>query len=69
MVRTRLTDTALRLEVENPGQRGVVALRAPGGSRGGGYGLNIVEHVSRRWGVERTRDVGTRVWADLARTA
>jgi anti-sigma regulatory factor (Ser/Thr protein kinase) len=69
VIRTRLTDTGLRLEVENPGQDGVVALRAPGGARGGGYGLNIVEHVSRRWGVERGSDAGTRVWADLARSA
>jgi anti-sigma regulatory factor (Ser/Thr protein kinase) len=55
---------ALRLEVGDRGSSGSVALRAPNMRVGGGFGLNVVEELSRRWGVNR--DGGTRVWAELA---
>jgi hypothetical protein len=29
-----------------------------------GFGLNVVEALSQRWGVDR--DAGPRVWAELA---
>jgi serine/threonine-protein kinase RsbW len=63
-VRARVQDRVLHLEVEDRGRNGVVARREPDLQEGGGFGLNIVDELSRRWGV--SRDAGTRVWADLA---
>jgi serine/threonine-protein kinase RsbW len=63
-VRARVQDRVLHLEVEDRGSSGVVARREPDLQEGGGFGLNIVDELSRRWGV--SRDAGTRVWADLA---
>jgi anti-sigma regulatory factor (Ser/Thr protein kinase) len=65
-VRVRLARTTLRLEVEDPGHGGVVAPRAPDLEAGGGFGLNIVQAVSERWGLERELAGATRVWAQLA---
>jgi anti-sigma regulatory factor (Ser/Thr protein kinase) len=67
IVRAQLTDTALRLEVEDPGRRRAVAIRAARPDIGGGFGLNLVEHLTRSWGVQRANGGGTRVWADVAR--
>ena len=66
IVRTQLTGTMLRLEVEDPGHGGVVAPRAPDLEAGGGFGLNVVQAVSERWGLEREFAGATRVWAQLA---
>ena len=66
IVRTQLTGTMLRLEVEDPGHGGVVAPRAPDLEAGGGFGLNVVQAVSERWGFEREFAGPTRVWAQLA---
>jgi anti-sigma regulatory factor (Ser/Thr protein kinase) len=66
IVRVQLTRTTLRLEVEDPGHGGVVAPRAPDLEAGGGFGLNIVQAVSERWGLEREFAGATRVWAQLA---
>jgi serine/threonine-protein kinase RsbW len=63
-VRAEVRTDVLRLEVEDQGRRGSVARRKPDLRRGGGFGLNVVEALSRRWAVER--DSGTRVWAELA---
>ena len=63
-VRAQVAADVLRLEVEDRGSGGSVALRAPDLQHGGGFGLNVVEVLSRRWGVHR--DVGTRVWAEIA---
>jgi serine/threonine-protein kinase RsbW len=54
----------LYLEVEDRGNGGLIMRRAPDLEEGGGFGLNVVEVLSRRWGVDR--DAGTRVWAELA---
>jgi hypothetical protein len=54
----------MRLEVEDGGIAGSVTPRAPDLEHGGGFGLQVVETLSRRWGVNR--DAGTRVWAELA---
>ena len=54
----------VRLEVEDPGRGGVIAPRAP--DLGGGFGLNLVQELSERWGLERVAAGGTRVWAQLA---
>ena len=65
VVRVELTATMVRLEVEDPGRGGMVAPRAP--DPGGGFGLNLVQGLCERWGVERVAAGGTRVWAQLAR--
>jgi serine/threonine-protein kinase RsbW len=63
-VRARVGGGVLRLEVEDRGQTGSIAPRAPDLQHGGGFGLNVVDVLSRRWGVDR--DAGTRVWAELS---
>ena len=62
-VRAEIRGDALRLEVEDRGSGGSIARRAPDLQHGGGFGLNVVEAISRRWGVDR--DPGTRVWAEI----
>ena len=66
VVRVRVTDTMVRLEVGDPGCDGVIAPRTPDLVDGGGFGLNIVRALSERWGLERAAAGGTRVWAQLA---
>jgi serine/threonine-protein kinase RsbW len=63
-VRAQVAADVLRLEVEDRGSGGSVARRTPDLHHGGGFGLNVVDVLSRRWGVHR--DVGTRVWAEIA---
>ena len=66
IVRVELTGTTVRLEVEDPGRGGMVAPRTP--DLGGGFGLNLVQDLCERWGLERAAaGGGTRVWAQLAR--
>jgi anti-sigma regulatory factor (Ser/Thr protein kinase) len=67
IVSVDLTPGMVRLDVEDPGHAGTVALRAPEAGSGGGYGLNLVQALSERWGMERVAEGGTRVWAQLAR--
>jgi hypothetical protein len=57
-----LVGGVLRLEVVDDGHNGAVAIRAPS-IAGGGFGLNVVEMLSRAWGVER--DDATRVWVEM----
>jgi serine/threonine-protein kinase RsbW len=63
-VRAQVRADVVCLEVEDGGTSGSIERRAPDLSYGGGFGLNVVEVLSRRWGVDR--DAGTRVWAELA---
>jgi serine/threonine-protein kinase RsbW len=63
-VRARVGAGVVRLEVEDRGSSGSITRRAPDVQHGGGFGLNVVEMLSARWGVNR--DVATRVWAELA---
>jgi anti-sigma regulatory factor (Ser/Thr protein kinase) len=63
-VRAQIGADVVLLEVEDRGTAGSVARRAPDLEHGGGFGLQVVEALSRRWGVNR--DAGTRVWAELA---
>jgi serine/threonine-protein kinase RsbW len=63
-VSAQLADGVLRLEVEDGGTSGAVSRRTPNRDRGGGFGLNIVDALAARWGVERDR--GTLVWVELA---
>lgn len=67
-VRVRLAVGAglVRLEVEDFGASGVVAPRAPDLDGGGGFGLQIVAALARRWGI--VQEASTRVWVELAST-
>ena len=60
-----LSSTMVRLEVADAGGGGVIAPRAPDLRAGGGLGLNLVQTLSERWGLERSAASGTRVWAQL----
>jgi serine/threonine-protein kinase RsbW len=63
-VRARVSADVVHLEVEDRGSAGSVIRRTPDLEHGGGFGLQVVETLSRRWGVNR--EAGTRVWAELA---
>jgi anti-sigma regulatory factor (Ser/Thr protein kinase) len=67
VVRVGLTETMVRVEVEDRGRAGVIAPRSPDLEGGGGFGLNVVQVLSERWGLERVAAGGTRVWAQLSR--
>ena len=67
VIRVELSRDNVRLEVEDAGCSGAVAPRPPDVESGAGFGLNLVEMLSEKWGVERARRGGTRVWAVLAR--
>lgn len=62
-VRAGIRGDAVHLEVEDGGSGGSIARRTPDMQHGGGFGLNMVEALSRRWGVHR--NAGTRVWAEI----
>lgn len=62
-LKASVDDEVVRIEVRDPGNNGEVAPREPG-QRGGGYGLYLVEQLTKRWGVDR-RD-GTVVWCELS---
>jgi anti-sigma regulatory factor (Ser/Thr protein kinase) len=53
------------MEVEDPGHEGAVAPHPADLLNGSGMGLNLVQMLSDRWGVERANERGTRVWAHL----
>ena len=64
-VRAELGDDHLRIAVHDPGRSGLVAhIRSGDPERGGGWGLLIVEQLSRQWGCET--DGGQVVWAEVA---
>jgi anti-sigma regulatory factor (Ser/Thr protein kinase) len=63
-VRLALGAGLMHVEVEDSGTTGVVAPRAPDLDGGGGFGLQIVAALARRWGI--VREPGTRVWVELA---
>lgn len=66
-VRIELAMSVIWLEVEDAGTGGAIARVAPDLDGGGGFGLQLVQAVSRRWGVEHTADGATRVWVQLSR--
>jgi serine/threonine-protein kinase RsbW len=66
VVRVALTENLARVEVEDGGRAGVIAPRSPDLQDGGGFGLNVVQKLSERWGLERVAAGGTRVWAQFA---
>lgn len=66
-VRAHVSADVLVLEVHDRGTDGSIRRRSPDLQKGGGFGLNVVEALSQRWGVNR--DAGTRVWVELAFSA
>ena len=58
----RISDGLVRVEVRDPGRNGPVRMREPG-TQEGGYGLQLVQRLSRRWGVKRNGD--NVVWFEL----
>jgi anti-sigma regulatory factor (Ser/Thr protein kinase) len=60
----QLREGALRIEVRDPGSTGRIAPREPG--REGGYGLQLIDKIATRWGVNRTG--GTHVWVEVDAT-
>ena len=65
VVRVQIADTLVRLEVWDPGSGGLPIPQTPDRQDAGGLGLNIVQTLSERWGVERAVAGGTRIWAQL----
>lgn len=68
IVRVEITPAIVRLDVKDPGRGGAIAPHPPDPQTGGGFGLNIVQALSDRWGVEHAAHGRTQVWAQLART-
>ena len=66
VVAITLTSASVRIDVDDPGCGGAIAPRPPDPDSGG-FGLNLVQTLSERWGVERAARGGTRVWAQLPR--
>jgi serine/threonine-protein kinase RsbW len=60
----QLREGALRIEVRDPGSTGRIAPREP--DREGGYGLQLIDKIATRWGVNRTG--GTHVWVEVDAT-
>ena len=67
VVRAQVTRSAVRLEVQDAGEHQQIVARPPDLQAATGFGLNLVQTLSERWGVERNPHGGTRVWAQLAR--
>jgi anti-sigma regulatory factor (Ser/Thr protein kinase) len=62
-VRVRLADGVLRVEVLDPGPGFAPAPRAPGASKGSGWGLHFTDMVASRWAADM--DGRARVWFEL----
>src|SRR4051794_12361131 len=63
-----LSPAHVRVEVEDAGRGGGIAARPADRDGGGGFGLQLVQTLSERWGHHRLAAGGTLVWAQLART-
>jgi anti-sigma regulatory factor (Ser/Thr protein kinase) len=68
VVRVHMWRDTCRIEVEDPGWLGDVAPTSPDRAHGTGMGLHLVQMLSERWGVVRSADGPTRVWAQLSCT-
>jgi anti-sigma regulatory factor (Ser/Thr protein kinase) len=66
VLRIHVSPTAVRIELEDPGNGAMFGAAAPDLKRGGGFGLNLVHALCGRWGVQRGSIGVTRVWAELA---
>jgi anti-sigma regulatory factor (Ser/Thr protein kinase) len=64
-VAVRVGDDAVSLSVSDPGISGGHAEKQAVGSAAGGFGLQLVDRLARRWGEEREPDGRHRVWAEV----
>ncbi len=64
-VTAELKDRVLRLEVADAGRDRRFTRRSPDLQAGGGFGLQLVERLSLRWGIAESG--GTVVWCELPR--
>jgi anti-sigma regulatory factor (Ser/Thr protein kinase) len=69
VVSVELTPDRFRVGVQDSGSDAVIAPRPADLVTGSGFGLNLVQMLSERWGVERLAGGGTQVWAQLPRRA
>ena len=67
IVSVELMPDWLRIGVQDSGTDAVIASQPADLLTGGGFGLNLVQMLSERWGVERLAKGGTQVWAQLPR--
>jgi anti-sigma regulatory factor (Ser/Thr protein kinase) len=67
LLRLEFSDGMVRLEVQDAGRDGPVVARPPDLDGGRGFGLNLVQQLAERWGVEHIAAGGTRVWAQIER--
>ena len=67
VVSVELMPDWFRIGVQDLGADAVIAVRPADLVTGGGFGLNLVQMLSERWGVERLAGGGTQVWAQLPR--
>jgi anti-sigma regulatory factor (Ser/Thr protein kinase) len=67
--RVRLVAGGFSLEVEDSARDGAAARNAGNAAAEDGVGLLIVDALSRRWGIERLAQGGTRAWAQLSDAA
>ena len=65
-IEVRATAYGIRASVSDPGPGFVPQRRTREIDEAGGWGLELVERMAERWGVERAE--GTSVWFELART-
>ena len=64
-IEVRATAAGVRASVSDPGPGFVPQARTRDLDEPGGWGLELVERMAERWGVERAE--GTSVWFELAR--
>ena len=62
-----LEKDAVRVEVIDRGSGFTATPRDPAQPMGG-YGLHLVDKQATRWGVDRGREGGTRVWFEIAKS-
>ena len=62
-VSAALADGVLRIEVEDGGTSGAIVRREPNRDSSGGFGLNIIDALALRWGVERANS--TLFWVEF----
>ena len=67
VVSVELMPERFRVGVHDSGSDAVIAAQPPDLDTGGGFGLNLVQMLSERWGVERLAGGGTEVGAQIPR--
>lgn len=61
----RLHEAVLRVEVDDPGTGFELRAPKPDPARASGWGLYLVDELADRWGMDRGKRGGTRIWFEL----